>query len=831
MALNMDTGAGRVDLGEFLDREVYPALFNRLDTAFPEFGWKRRAGGGWTATTWPGDFPFTVQHENPDRLMVYANRPWWIKVHGHEGVRFLDLVNHGRRPSGPEFVEAVRKLADLAGVRFPEREVTPEEMERASRRDARRSALETVIGHCHEALLGPAGEAARTYLKDRRGLDDDAIRDLRLGLYTSVREVGDALRDAGHEASLVQDTALLWNQLEGYILFPWADAVGQPLTLYGRWPGDPPQGRPKTIALPGENTKASPLYFDRARGAGKKDVVLVEGVLDAALLQALGDQRVVACVAAQLSGEQVKTLVRYRVSSVTIALDPDGGGERGTLSCIRSLRYAGIPAFVAPRLPDGLDPDEFVLRDGMEAWKKHIEGAEHAFRYEARALVSRHRGEGWTDRSFAACLDEAIAFDSATTDPDSLTDLAQFFWPEVFEATGADFDAVNARTTAAREKVEAERQRRAYETLLRDASDALREGGADAAKDILRDRVDTLRREERHRSAEPVRAVADELDDHEAFLAQWRGKEFIGLPQRTLSKLDEMTLGLRGLMLLAAAPNVGKTTLAIQLGLDVVNHNDDAAFLFLSLEMSRRDMLTRMKSRLSGLDWKALVFGTAPFGGAFYGQEELQRLRQANHTLAYIGQRIRILDDKNFPAPTLEKVIAQVDDLKATSGASRVFVLVDYLQVWPVPDAMAKTIRTDLDADKWRIGQMKELRDAIGGDPVLVISEARKPSDSEDAWGGGMADVMGSARGTYTPDIVLLLRDLSDSELMARAVGPGESLDKKALAQRAKEERDANAAMGFSRQRLLVVKGRDGVQRGPLDLRFHFRQSKYEEAK
>jgi hypothetical protein len=319
------------------------------------------------------------------------------------------------------------------------------------------------------------------------------------------------------------------------------------------------------------------------------------------------------------------------------------------------------------------------------------------------------------------------------------------------------------------------------------------------------------------------------MEDHEAFLAQSRGKQFIGLPQRTLPKLDEMTLGMRGLILLAAAPNTGKTTLAIQLGLDAVIHNEDAAFLFVSLEMSRRDMLTRIKSRLSGLDWKELVFGSAPFGDGFYGQDEWRRLQEMNDTLKDIGRRICILDDKNFPAPTLEKVIDQANALKAATGMSRVIVLVDYLQVWPVPDTLSKTIRSDLDADKWRIGQMKELRDALGGDPVLVISEARKPADSDEAWGGGMADVMGSARGTYTPDIVLLLRDISDEELGARSSLGKEDKDKKAAQQRGREAREADANSGISRQRLSIVKGRDGVRRGSFELRFLFHQSKYEE--
>ena len=137
--------------------------------------------------------------------------------------------------------------------------------------------------------------------------------------------------------------------------------------------GRSPPNRKETCHLAGDRTKASPLYFDRARAAGARDLVLVEGVADAILLQASGDARVIACAGANLSGEQVKTLVRHKIASVTICLDPDGAGDRGTLACIRSLQDAGIRAFVAPRLPDRLDPDEFLLRNGMEAWRKHIQ--------------------------------------------------------------------------------------------------------------------------------------------------------------------------------------------------------------------------------------------------------------------------------------------------------------------------------------------------------------------------------------------------------------------------------------------------------------------------
>jgi DNA primase len=108
--------------------------------------------------------------------------------------------------------------------------------------------------------------------------------------------------------------------------------------FYGRWPArTPAEGKPKTLALPGEGTKASLLYFDRARRAGLKELVLVEGLIDAALLQAKGDAGVVACMGSQFSASQLETLDHYGVRSITICLDPDGAGEKGTLACIKGL--------------------------------------------------------------------------------------------------------------------------------------------------------------------------------------------------------------------------------------------------------------------------------------------------------------------------------------------------------------------------------------------------------------------------------------------------------------------------------------------------------------
>ncbi|HBP16182.1 MAG TPA: hypothetical protein DEA08_00120, partial [Planctomycetes bacterium] len=295
-------------------------------------------------------------------------------------------VNGGHPPRGEAFVGAVKQLCELAGVSALEGQVSPKEQRAFQQAEARRRVLEVVTRITQRAYQGAAGAVARSYVSGR-GLDEAATQRLGVGFYTTPAEVRQALEPELHAAA--KDAGLFWDQLAGYVVFPWLDDWGRPLTLYFRWPGkQPPEGRPKTLALPGVGTKRSPLYFDRARAAGERDLVLVEGVLDAAVLQARGEARVVACVAAQLSKAQVTTLRRHKVTSVTICLDPDGAGEKGTLSCVRALDAAGIAAYVAPTLPDRLDPDELVLRDGIEGWRSHVAQAVGGARYRAeRALA------------------------------------------------------------------------------------------------------------------------------------------------------------------------------------------------------------------------------------------------------------------------------------------------------------------------------------------------------------------------------------------------------------------------------------------------------------
>lgn len=316
-----------------------------------------------------------------------------------------------------------------------------------------------------------------------------------------------------------------------------------------------------------------------------------------------------------------------------------------------------------------------------------------------------------------------------------------------------------------------------------------------------------------------VPTLAEELGRHERYLSRHRGRKFVGLANHSLPRLDLATLGLRGLMLLAGGPNVGKTALGVQLGVDVVRHNPDACFLFLSLEMPRQSIAARIICNLGKVEWRTLVSASEPGAGEegtrVYREGELEAIAQARQTLAELGRRILILDEQNFPRPTVEEVVAQMEALKARTGATRGFILVDYLQVLPIPREDQKNfgVASDVEADRWRIGAMKRLRD-ITEDAVMVISEARKPAPGE-RWAASMEDVEGSERNAYTPDMVFLMQPLTQDEMVRQWRGSPD--------QAAKEMNQ----MGVVFLRLAIAKGRDGVNHETLELTYWHRQSRF----
>jgi DNA primase len=671
-----------VDLTTYLDQSVYPPLFDRLPEAFPEFQWEQRQDH-WVAGHWPVDFPYQASDPRPDRLCVYRDRPYWIKIHGQSGVRLLDLVNGGEKPYGPAFMDAVQALCERAGVALPAVERSEEALRAARAREARRSILECVTALAEETLWSAAGAASRAYLHDR-GLSDDDIRHFRLGLYPDERQVGVRLTVENHGLAEARELAVPWAKMVGYVVIPWADASGQLLTLYGRWPSPTlPEGMPKTIALPGEGTKASPFCYDRARRAGHKDLVLVEGVLDALVLQAQGDTRVIACVGAQLSTKQVATLVGQRIRSVTICLDPDAGGDRGVVSCLRNLDAGGIQARVAPRLPDGLDPDQFVLRDGIEAWRAHIEQAASGPLFRARqALGDIQPGASEVDRR--AAVERVLEYEATLRGP-AASLAREDILHLTADRTGYSFGALTdvAEEHAARRK--GEERERALDNLLREAQATRSASDADQIIHALQGKLARLA------SAVPDVPPPFSVDRLE------RESQLVpdGKPSgwEALDRL-EVRFNPGELALAAARTGHGKTTFLVGLGLNwlapLTSGGDDALIVVYSLEEPEVRLYHRLLATLTARDvpagegWSVTEvrdFLRSPSSrGTMFEWRTPALLDDARAWLRAREDALRIVYRPSWTVADIEAHARELAERQSVGG-----ILIDYLQRIPPP--------------------------------------------------------------------------------------------------------------------------------------------------
>src|SRR5579864_4087982 len=103
----------RVGARDFYTDVVLPALAEHLDSAFPEFGWRRDARG-WVATN--EETTHRTLGVRANRVVAHGPAPRGFLVHGAEATLWTAYVSGGTVPRGIEFVRAVEEIALRAGV-------------------------------------------------------------------------------------------------------------------------------------------------------------------------------------------------------------------------------------------------------------------------------------------------------------------------------------------------------------------------------------------------------------------------------------------------------------------------------------------------------------------------------------------------------------------------------------------------------------------------------------------------------------------------------------------------------------------------------------------
>ena len=340
---------------------------------------------------------------------VYSDKGFFDAGDGFAGspADYIHSLSSGRweNAKGRDFFNAVKILCEQAGVTLPERELSQDEIEKAQKWERRRVLLNHVVEFNHGVLQSSLGDIARDYLNSRN-INNDAINELKIGYCHKSSDLFNYLKSKGFSTDEINVTGVCDKKLDKYISFPWWDSTGKILTIYYRYsakkPPEPKEDEekiPKTHALPGVETKSHPYLFNSVVKNNHRECIFAEGLFDVIALQLNGETRACSGVAASFSGGrnkegqitgQIKQLKRHRIERVYHIGDPDEGGDAGTESNLKRLLDAGIEVFIPERLPDGLDPDEFIIRDGIDALKKRVEDAEHGLSWMAKRLISKY---------------------------------------------------------------------------------------------------------------------------------------------------------------------------------------------------------------------------------------------------------------------------------------------------------------------------------------------------------------------------------------------------------------------------------------------------------
>ena len=303
------------------------------------------------------------------------------------------------------FPEAMKFLAERAGITLPEKEYSQEERRAQDLRTRILNVNKMAAKYYYYQLRTENGRQAMEYLKNRR-LSDETIRSFGLGysnkysndLYLYLKKQGvsdELLRESG--LMNVDERNGMYDKFWNRVIFPIMDVNNRVIGFGGRVMGD---GKPKYLNSPETAVfdKSRNLYgLNVARTARKKSMLVCEGYMDVISMHQAGFKNSVASLGTALTTQHASLLKRY-TDEVILTYDSDGAGIKAALRAIPMLKAAGISTRVLHMNPYK-DPDEFIKTLGPEAFQERMDQAENSFLFEISILerdFDMHDPEGKT---------------------------------------------------------------------------------------------------------------------------------------------------------------------------------------------------------------------------------------------------------------------------------------------------------------------------------------------------------------------------------------------------------------------------------------------------
>ena len=294
------------------------------------------------------------------------------------------------------FPEAVRTLAQRAGIALPEADDSKEARQADSRRAKLLEINKEAAKYFYYQLLTERGSFGMEYLR-KRELSDETMNHFGLGYANKYsNDLIQYLKSKGYSEDLIRDAGLcnvdekhgMYDKFWNRVMFPIQDINHRVIGFGGRVMGD---GKPKYLNSPETEIfdKSRNLYgLNFARTSRKGNVILCEGYMDVIAMHQAGFTQAVASLGTAFTSGQASLLRRY-ANEILLSYDSDGAGVNAALRAIGILKEAGMTGRVI-NLEPYKDPDEFIKALGGEEFQKRLDHAENSFFFELRQLQKNY---------------------------------------------------------------------------------------------------------------------------------------------------------------------------------------------------------------------------------------------------------------------------------------------------------------------------------------------------------------------------------------------------------------------------------------------------------
>lgn len=675
------------EITDWIKYELYPTLFESIDTALPEHNFKCYSGG-WRSKTYLDGSP---HKDRADKTVVSKKAPGYILENGGEVVGLVDYV---MRRDRVEFIQAVKTLADVVGLQLPKGEFNQEGYQRYKDQATLLEDCNSYFIYCLENSTG--ADEVRAYLTSR-GYSSEDVKAMELGYIPDQDKLFKYLLSKGYSQTLIDEVVKLNKGIGSThrLTIPYRSG-GSVKGFKFRTTGD---ATPKYLNSTGLDRLGG--FFNLSGIKGDKDVVIVEGELDSLSATARGVENVVATGGSSISSDQVRDAIRRGAKSFTLCLDTEPGKEEETAKRLTSAievilgeRVNRVYIVTLPDLGGGkTDPDRLIKESGVETFREALSNRLTYGAYLGSKLLeeylSKANQSGEIDYKERDLLREKVVeIRSQLSAQDRIDFTTNLVKP--LEAHGFTEALLSELEETYKTAIEEAKRNKKVDELIKTVGQLQDKGEAiKQLKDGLKDIDATTGKG----LLPPLISFATLLD------------EIATLPpayKTGYSSLDSFIGFTPGaITLIAGRPSHGKTTFMFNLLLQMSNLYKDESFYFFTYEEPLKNISVKLLNRLIDTDlsgyFREIKDLSTPtnyeFIKSYIGarRTDITQIEEGKRQLQELidSQRIRVID-RNYSVEELSSLIAYLNKRERIGG-----VFIDYIQRMKT-DAKTQDMRTKI---------------------------------------------------------------------------------------------------------------------------------------